>query len=172
MAKILIVEDEDELRELMAEYLGSVGHDVIQACHGREGIDLFARDPPDLVLSDISMPIMDGYQLLTAIRKQHPGKSPIPFMFLSAHRDRDNELKGLRLGVDDYIGKPVDFEILAARVEKCLRPAPSTSVDKVQKSDESPVDDGQAIEGLGADGLVTDFATSFSSIIDQYLPRK
>lgn len=172
MAKILIAEDEENLRELLVEHLEGVGYSVIQACDGREALNLFARDQPDLVLSDISMPVMDGYELLHAIRKQHPDKVQVPFIYLSALSDRDNELKGLRLGVDEYIGKPVDFDILAARIEKCLRSASSVVDSHDQQDDDIVIEDDGVIEGLGDDGLVKDFATSFSSIIDQYLPRK
>ncbi len=121
MAKILVVEDELELRESIVEELAEEGHVTVEAANGREGLATMLAEKPDLILSDITMPQMNGYQFFRAVRENYLEEAGIPFIFLTALADRDDELKGLRLGVDDYITKPVDFDLLLARVELCLR---------------------------------------------------
>lgn len=130
MAKILVVEDEPDLRETIVEELNDEGHTTIEAGNGVEGLEKLAVETPDLILSDITMPQMNGYQFFRSIREKYPQHSQIPFMFLTALSDKNDELKGLRLGVDDYMTKPIDFDILVARVELALRrrqvgPAPT-----------------------------------------------
>jgi len=121
MAKILVVEDEDELREVIVEELNEVGHKTVEASDGREGLEKLVAEKPDLVLSDITMPKMNGYQFFRSIRENNPEHNHTPFIFLTALSDRNDELKGLRLGVDDYLTKPIDLDLMVARVELGLR---------------------------------------------------
>jgi DNA-binding NarL/FixJ family response regulator len=114
--RILCIEDDGETAELIAEELLEQGYDVSLARDGREGLDAIVRSPPDLVLADISMPGMSGFELLERLTALAPRCTHIPFVFLTALADRDNELRGWRLGADDYITKPVDFEILGALI--------------------------------------------------------
>ena len=111
--KILCIEDDRETAALIAEELLDRGYEVILAHDGREGLAAILRTMPDLVLSDISMPAMSGFELLESLIALAPRFAKMPFVFLTALTDRDNELKGRQLGADDYVTKPIDFELLA-----------------------------------------------------------
>jgi DNA-binding response OmpR family regulator len=110
--KILCIEDDRETAALIAEELTERGYDVQLAYDGREGFAAILRAMPDLVLSDISMPVMSGFELLDRLTALAPRFSSMPFVFLTALTDRDNELKGRQLGADDYVTKPIDFDML------------------------------------------------------------
>jgi DNA-binding response OmpR family regulator len=112
--KILCIEDDRETAALIAEELLDRGYEVILAHDGREGLAAILRNLPDLVLSDISMPAMSGFELLQSLIALAPRFAKMPFVFLTALTDRDNELKGRQLGADDYVTKPIDFDMLAA----------------------------------------------------------
>ncbi len=112
--KILCIEDDRETAALIAEELVDRGYDVTLAHDGRAGLAAILRTMHDLVLSDISMPAMSGFELLDSLVALSPRFSRMPFIFLTALTDRDNELKGRQLGADDYVTKPIDFEMLAA----------------------------------------------------------
>jgi DNA-binding NarL/FixJ family response regulator len=111
--KILCIEDDRETASLIAEELVDRGYDVTVAHDGREGLAAVLKIMPDLVLSDISMPVMSGFELLERLVALAPRFSRMPFIFLTALTDRDNELKGRQLGADDYVTKPIDFDVLA-----------------------------------------------------------
>jgi DNA-binding response OmpR family regulator len=110
--KILCVEDDRETAALIGEELVERGYAVNLAHDGREGFAAILKDTPDLVLSDISMPVMSGFELLERLTAVAPRFGNVPFVFLTALTDRDNELKGRQLGADDYVTKPIDFEVL------------------------------------------------------------
>jgi len=111
--KILCIEDDRETAGLIAEELVDRGYAVTLAHDGREGLTAILKTMPDLVLSDISMPLMSGFELLERLIGLAPRFAKMPFVFLTALTDRDNELKGRHLGADDYVTKPIDFELLA-----------------------------------------------------------
>ena len=111
--KILCIEDDRETAALIAEELVDRGYVVTLAHDGREGLTAILKTMPDLVLSDISMPLMSGFELLERLIGLAPRFAKMPFVFLTALTDRDNELKGRHLGADDYVTKPIDFEVLA-----------------------------------------------------------
>jgi DNA-binding response OmpR family regulator len=111
--KILCIEDDQETAALIAEELVDRGYAVSVAHDGRAGFAAIFKSTPDLVLSDISMPVMSGFELLERLIALAPRFSKIPFVFLTALSDRDNELKGRQLGADDYVTKPIDFDVLA-----------------------------------------------------------
>jgi DNA-binding response OmpR family regulator len=111
--KILCIEDDRETAALIAEELIDRGYAVTLAHDGREGLAAILRSMPDLVLSDISMPMMSGFELLERLIALAPRFAKMPFVFLTALTDRDNELKGRQLGADDYVTKPIDFDVLA-----------------------------------------------------------
>ena len=112
--KILCIEDDRETAALIAEELVDRGYAVTVAHDGREGLAAILRTMPDLVLSDISMPLMSGFELLECLIDLAPRFAKMPFIFLTALTDRDNELKGRQLGADDYVTKPIDFDMLDA----------------------------------------------------------
>ena len=121
MTKILCIEDEAALREDIVEELTDAGYAVIEAANGREGYDAIVAHRPDLVLCDVNMPDMNGYELLTKLRESHNEFDAIPFVFLSALADRKDIIAGKKLGADDYLTQPVDFEMLLVTVESRLR---------------------------------------------------
>jgi DNA-binding response OmpR family regulator len=118
--KILCIEDDRETAALIAEELAERGYDVDLAYDGREGFAAILRTMPDLVLSDISMPVMSGFELLERLTTLAPRFGNMPFVFLTALTDRDNELKGRQLGADDYVTKPIDFDVLQTIIDARL----------------------------------------------------
>lgn len=118
--KILCIDDEHEAAALIAEDLTDRGFEVTLAYDGHEGFAAVLREAPDLVLCDISMPHMSGFEVLTRLMSLAPRLGNVPFVFLTALADRDSELKGRRLGADDYVTKPIDFEILATIIRARL----------------------------------------------------
>jgi DNA-binding NarL/FixJ family response regulator len=111
--KILCIEDDLETAELIAEDLEERGYDMALAHDGQAGFSAVLKLQPDLVLCDVSMPVMNGFDVLDRLTELTPRFASMPFVFLTALGDRDNQLKGRRLGADDYVVKPIDFEILA-----------------------------------------------------------
>jgi DNA-binding response OmpR family regulator len=112
--KVLCIEDDRETAALIAEELAERGYDVHVAHDGKEGFAAILKFRPDLVLSDISMPVMSGFELLERLTGLAPRFRHMPFVFLTALTDRDNELRGRQLGADDYVTKPLDFDRLDA----------------------------------------------------------
>ncbi|WP_135076562.1 SpoIIE family protein phosphatase [Terasakiella sp. SH-1] len=121
MVKILCIEDEKDLRRDICEELRDNDYDVIEASNGAQGLDLIRTEMPDLVLCDIRMPIMDGYELLDTVRNSYGQWANVPFLFLTAFGEREDVLKGLSCGADDYLTKPIDYDMLIARVVTVLR---------------------------------------------------
>ncbi len=105
LTRILIIEDEIPLLEEIADWLYFEGYEVKTAKNGRQGLELAVDWEPDLILSDIMMPLMDGKQLLKALREQDLNFST-PFLFMSALSDKDDIREGMNMGADDYITKP------------------------------------------------------------------
>ncbi len=118
--RILCIEDNRETATLIAEELIDRGFAVTLAYSGQEGLAAILREQPDLVLSDISMPGMSGFEVLEHFVELAPRFSNMPFVFLTALADRDNELRGRRLGADDYVTKPIDFDVLEAIIRTRL----------------------------------------------------
>jgi DNA-binding response OmpR family regulator len=112
--KVLCIEDDRETAALIAEELAERGYEVALAHDGREGFAAVLKLRPDIVLSDISMPVMSGFELLERLTALAPRFRNMPFVFLTALTDRDNELRGRQLGADDYVTKPIDFDRLDA----------------------------------------------------------
>jgi DNA-binding NarL/FixJ family response regulator len=111
--RVLCIEDDAETAALIAEELVERGYAVTIAGDGREGFAAILKEMPDLVLSDISMPVMSGFEVLERMTALAPRFRNMPFVFLTALSDRDNELRGRQLGADDYVTKPIDFDVLA-----------------------------------------------------------
>ena len=119
MAKILLVEDDSLLLEVMRNILEAEGFEIFPASNGRQALDLFQSVRPDLVVSDIMMPEMDGYQMLQAVRLLPIGVT-VPFLFLSARTERADVSLARSLGVDDYLFKPFDAPELVNAVRSRL----------------------------------------------------
>jgi DNA-binding response OmpR family regulator len=114
--KILCIEDDRDTASLICEELVDRGFEVRVAYNGREGLAAILKEPPDLVLSDVGMPGMSGFELLGTLTSMEPRFVSMPFVFLTALSDHDTELKGWQLGADDYLTKPVDYDVLAALI--------------------------------------------------------
>jgi DNA-binding NarL/FixJ family response regulator len=110
--KILVIDDDRAITALVAEELVARGFDVVVAHDGHEGFVAILKLMPDLVLCDISMPIMSGFEVLERLNSLAPRLGHIPFVFLTALADRESELRARRLGADDYVTKPIDFDML------------------------------------------------------------
>ena len=118
--KVLCIEDDRETAALIAEELVERGFEVSVAHDGRAGFAAILKNMPDLVLSDISMPVMSGFEVLERLTALEPRFAKMPFVFLTALTDRDNELKGRQLGADDYVTKPIDFDVLTTIINARL----------------------------------------------------
>ena len=106
MGKLLTIEDDLPLRETLVEILELYGHTVLQAGDGEEGVEIFSKTAPDLVLCDINMPKMDGFAVLEKIKKLVGAGELPPFIFLSAKTEQKNIKYGLSLGAVDFVSKP------------------------------------------------------------------
>jgi DNA-binding NarL/FixJ family response regulator len=121
MSRILCIEDDQQTASLIAEALVELGYEVALAPDGRQGLEAIFAQMPDLVICDVRMPEMSGFQVLERVAAAGSSFAEIPFIFLTALGDRDHELTGRRLGADDYLTKPVDFEMLDAVIQNRLR---------------------------------------------------
>jgi len=119
--RVLCIEDDAETAAVIAEELTDRGYEVSTAYNGSDGLNAILRSPPDLVLADINMPVMSGFDLLSRLSSMAPRFASMPFVFLTALADHDNEIKGWQLGADDYLTKPIDFDVLAAVVASRLK---------------------------------------------------
>jgi len=117
VASILLVEDEEKLRELVKFWLERAGYRCSDAANGRTALRLFYEMHPDLVLLDLALPEMDGWQLCERIREV----SQTPIIMLTATGEEASKVRGLQMGADDYVTKPFGFPELLARVEAVLR---------------------------------------------------
>ena len=113
MSKILIVDD-DEMMIMMARHILATKYEVATATTGAEAVEIFERERPDMVLSDLMMPEMDGYELYRILQKK--SNSVVPVMFMSANEDEESEIKGFEQGAADYIRKPLRPDVLLRRV--------------------------------------------------------
>src|SRR5665647_1781888 len=120
MEKILIIEDNDSIRENTAEILEMINYKVFCAENGKIGVEVALREAPDLILCDIMMPVLDGYGVLHMLRK-NPSTKNTPFIFLTAKTERDDYRKGMELGADDYITKPFNETELLKAIESRLK---------------------------------------------------
>lgn len=127
--KILIVDDDVHISELIALYLAKEGYDTKQVYSGRKAVEEFSKYSPHLVLLDIMLPEMDGYQVCREIRQI----SKVPIIMLTAKGEVFDKVLGLELGADDYIVKPFDSKELVARVKAVLRRYEYKEVTEVSK---------------------------------------
>ena len=126
--KILIVEDEANIRELLRLYLEREGYAVIEAENGVEGIKLWKSEKPDMLLLDVMMPVMDGWAVCKEIRAE----SDVPIIMLTAKGETADRVSGLEMGADDYIVKPLEMPEVIARVRAVFRRmAPDDAPEKL-----------------------------------------
>lgn len=116
--RILVVEDEEGILSLLEETLRIAGFDPITANSGAQALTLTRKESIDLVLLDINLPLLDGFQVLTKIRQSHPS---MPVIMLTARQDKRDVIEGFNLGADDYVVKPFSVEEVILRVNALLR---------------------------------------------------
>jgi len=138
-ARILVVDDEADILDLLSELLGESGYDVVRASDGREALRALFQAQPDLVLLDVAMPELDGWQTLERIRDA----SDLPVLMLTARAGEDDKVRGLRAGANDYVTKPFSTRELLARIDALLRAHKGS---------------GQPTETYADDFLTVDFA--------------
>jgi sigma-B regulation protein RsbU (phosphoserine phosphatase) len=134
---ILVVEDDELVRDALVAALQHHGYDVVAATTGSEALARLAEGLPDLVLSDVNMPDLDGFALLARVREDARTRT-VPFVFLTARGDEDDLVRGLGLGADDYLRTPVAIPELVARVRSKVErpPVPASWVEKEQVASE------------------------------------
>jgi two-component system cell cycle response regulator DivK len=119
MAKILVVEDDELSRDMLSRRLLRKGYDVLIALNGEEGVRMAQLEKPDVILMDLSLPVLDGWDATRQL-KALPETRPIGVIALSAHALADDKSKALQAGCDDFDTKPVDLARLVAKIEALL----------------------------------------------------
>ena len=119
-ARILCIEDDPSIADLLVEVLSEEGYEIVLAASGPEGLARLG-ERPDLAICDIDLPGFDGLDVLRRARVSPAEGDPVPFVFLTAFAERDNQIEARRLGCDDFVGKPIDFELLLAVIGNVLQ---------------------------------------------------
>lgn len=135
--RLLVVDDEENLRSMLCAALRHHGFDVESAVDGAEALEMLSGASPDLVVLDVMMPGVDGFEVCRRMRARH---DPTPVLFLTARGETADKVRGLKLGGDDYLEKPFSLEELTARIEAVLRRT-GTVVANVAELDDLRVDD-------------------------------
>lgn len=142
--RVLVIEDQEDNRTILRDLLGTVGYEVVEAVDGVEGVAAAARERPDLVLMDIQMPSMDGYEATRRI-KADPATSAIPVIAVTSYALSGDEAKAKAAGCDDYVTKPYSPRALLAKVREWLEPAardeaasPEAPRPEASRADEPP----------------------------------
>jgi two-component system KDP operon response regulator KdpE len=126
---VLVVEDEPEFAALVELWIGQAGYRTVTARTGPDALRRFYDERPDLIILDVALPGLDGWQLLERLREF----SRVPIIMVTAHGSEAEKIRGLRLGADDYITKPVSFPELIARVEAALRRAATSAPERSKR---------------------------------------
>ena len=124
MARILIVEDNELSREMLSRRLAKKGYEVVVAEHGEEGVARAAADRPDLILMDLALPVLDGWEATRRLKAERD-TAEIPVIGLSAHAMADDEERARGVGCDDFDTKPVELPRLLGKIEALLRRRPT-----------------------------------------------
>ena len=119
MVKILLVEDNEMNREMLSRRLIKLGYEVILAEDGQQGVDIATKEQPDLVLMDMSLPVMDGWEATRQLKANETTRN-LPIIGLSAHAMTEDAERALQVGCDDYDTKPVDIERLTSKINAIL----------------------------------------------------
>lgn len=129
MVKILIIEDDYNIRKLFSKYLVKFGYETIEAEDGQKAIQIFENEHIDLIITDVMMPIMDGNTLVSKIRITHP---ELPILMLTALDSYEDKEKGFISGADDYMVKPIDLNEMVLRIKALLRRYQIVSSNKIE----------------------------------------
>jgi len=137
MKKILVIEDEPEMRRNLATILKLEHYQPLAAENGKAGLEMARREKPDLILCDIMMPELDGHAVVQALRHE-PALAAIPFIFLTAKGEKSDQRSGMNLGADDYLTKPVSKSDLLNAVKSRLRRAEQQGTREFKPDFSSP----------------------------------
>lgn len=129
MFNILVVEDDKNLRKLVTTYLQRNSYKTYEATNGEEALDVLDQNYIDLIISDIMMPQMDGYELIKSLRE---AKYDVPILIITAKSEIEDKKEGFLLGADDYMVKPINIEEMLLRIQVLLRRSKSVSEKRVQ----------------------------------------
>jgi len=151
---ILIIDDDEKLNQLLDEFLSDFGYETISATHPEEGLKLLKKKMPDLVILDIMLPDMDGFEVCKVIRQTHT----VPIIMLTARGEVTDKVVGLELGADDYLAKPFEPRELVARIHSVLRRAQKIEDGRPQKIGRLEIDFPKRIVRL--DGQILDLTTN------------
>jgi DNA-binding response OmpR family regulator len=130
--KVLLAEDDRDFGNILSQYVSMSGFEVVLARDGKEAWESFGREKPDICVLDVMMPEMDGFTLGEKIKEAQPG---VPLIYLTAKSLKEDIVRGLKIGADDYITKPFDPEVLILRISNILKRAYSSSTDEYKLSD-------------------------------------
>ena len=164
MKKILVVDDDLTLRKVLQNSLEQRGYQVISVGSAKEALAKFSQDVPDIIVSDVSMPEMDGFEFCRQLRSQPSGKL-IPFIFLSAKNELNDRVQGHSIGADSYLSKPFEMKELLANIEALIERSRRVHAEIVHLIEQlaSPQFNNAAIKNNSA-------LDRFDSISDQSLP--
>jgi two-component system, OmpR family, phosphate regulon response regulator PhoB len=143
--RIVVVDDEDMVRNLLTRLLTMEGYDVLEAEDGQAGLDIVRKEQPDLVLLDVMLPARDGLDILSELRRT----TDVPVILISALGEEADRVVGLKMGADDYVVKPFSAAELSARIESVLRRAPAHRTGGAQPA--APTGRHLTFEGLVID---------------------
>jgi sigma-B regulation protein RsbU (phosphoserine phosphatase) len=179
MAKILLVDDSEPNRDMLARRLQRKGHEVLQAVDGQQAVDMTRSESPDVVLMDLNLPVLDGWSATRQI-KAFPGTRPVPVIALTAHAMSGDRQKALQAGCDDYDTKPVDFPRLLGKIEALFkspedpspaRPKPSAATAPAADAEVEAAAVEVAPEPAGRVLIVDDTETN-RDVASRWLRRK
>lgn len=128
MTRVLVVDDERNIREVLIRTISRWGYEVIEAERGAEALEKVRHEAPDIILLDVSMPQMDGFEVLKRLRED-PATRAMPVVLLTTFSHRQGEIVGMRLGVNHYIVKPCEPDVLRSTIEVALREAETVKVE-------------------------------------------
>ena len=128
-SRLLIIDDDEKLNLLLTDYLGKMGFEVLSAVLPEEGLQLLEQENPDLVILDVMLPKMDGFEVCRKIRQS----SILPVIMLTAQGEVMDRVVGLEIGADDYLPKPFEPRELVARIQSVLRRVQPKNLSDVQK---------------------------------------
>jgi phosphoserine phosphatase RsbU/P len=144
--KILIVDDEPFNVDYLEQELDELEYDTVSACNGREALEKVQSESPDLILLDIMMPVMDGFEVLSHL-KSNPGTRDLPVIVISANTDLKSVVKGIRMGAEDYLPKPFEDTLLRARISSSLEKKRLRDIEQLYlKSLERELEIGRRIQ--------------------------
>ena len=164
--QILVVDDESRMRKLVRDFLQREGYSVLEAGDGMEAMDIFYEQKIDLVILDVMMPRMDGWQTCREIRRD----STVPIIMLTARSEERDELQGFELGVDEYISKPFSPKILVARVGALLKRIYGT--DAEEKMEAGGIELDKAAHQVQVDGKSIDLSYKEFELLTYFLENQ